>query len=153
MTLKPWDEFAPEPIQIPVGGKVYTLPPMAFKTGLQIQAAIKDPEPGMTNMDLWRLCLGPVFDEMVEGEAPAAAIERAGMVAYTDWRSGRDAAEAIWETGVSPEALAAAATAANKGTKKTTGRKKGSTRSTGTGAARKTPSRASTSGTRTSRTR
>lgn len=152
MSLKPWEDLAPEPLAFPIGGRIFTVKPLSYKDGLNLEHLLSDAEArdGLTDRDLWRLMLGDTFDEMVEAGVAPQPLARAGMAALADHQRGREAAEAIWESGVSPEALAAAATAA---TRKTKSSKKASTRSTGSGAARKTPSRASTSGTRTSRKR
>lgn len=149
MALKPWEEIAPEPLAFPIAGRTFTVKPLSYKDGLRVEALFASEKVEITNEELWRLGLGDTFDEMVEAGVPPAAVARAGMAAITDYQRGRAAAELIWESGLNPEALAAAATAAKQ---QSPGKsQKGSTRSTGTAAAGKTPTRASGSGTRTSR--
>jgi hypothetical protein len=110
MPLKAYEEIAPEPLAFPINGKLYVVPPVGFQTGLRlteiIQAgpSVQTPE---TAEDLWRMILGPAYDEMKTDDVPGDALARAGFAALTDFQFGRDAAEAVWESGADPKALAA----------------------------------------------
>lgn len=148
MALKPWEELTPEPLTFPIGGKQYVVKPLGFKAGLRLEEILSsDNFAGAKYEDLWRLGLGDAFDEMVADDVSPRAIARAGMAAITDYRSGRDNAELVWEAGLDPEALAAAATAVRQQENQPTD----PTPSPSTGEASETPSPASTSGTRASR--
>lgn len=143
MALKAWEEFTPEPLSFPIGGKRYVVKPLGYKAGLRIEEILSsDSLEGVTNEDLWRLGLGETFNEMVADDVSPKAIARAGMATITDYRHGREAAELVWEAGLDPEALTAAATAVTQ--------QRESASSTGTGEANETQQPASTSGTRTS---
>lgn len=151
MPLKAYEEFAPEPLTFPIGGKLYELPPLDYRLGLRLQqilAGEDDSLDGAKGEDLFRLVLGSLWDEMKTDGVPLDAMNRAGFAALADYQYGRAMAEKVWENGLDPEALAAALTAAApKGRKRPADRK---TRSTPTAAASSTRSRASGSGTRTS---
>lgn len=132
-----------DPLVLPIGGKKYTIPPMSFAAGARINGLFGDAPEKLSDEDYFRLLLGPVFDEMVADGVPAKAINRAGMAALADFRETRSVAEATWATGGDPKALMeyAKAQAPNRASR----------RSMSTGAATATRSRASTSGTKTSR--
>lgn len=141
MALKAYEEFAEKPLVFPIGGKQYTVPALSYHTGIRLTRIFtgedhsldgKPPEEG------WRLVCGAAWDEMAADDVPMDAMSRAGLAAVADFQFGRAAAELVWESNVSPEALAAA-TAANRKERRATQRS--------TAAAAKTRSRASTSGT------
>lgn len=145
MALKPWSEVCPEPLAFPIGGKVYVVPELGKDDGIKLQYVLagkdhsldgEDPEVG------WRLVMGPVWDEMAADGVSSLAMSRAAFAALADLTQGRAAAEKVWESGIDPEALAAAMAATQTNPQ---------TRSSSTAAVTKTRSRASTSGTRTSR--
>lgn len=110
MPLKAYEEIAPEPLAFPIGGKMYVCPPVGFKEGLRlteiIQAGAQAQTPESAE-DLWRMILGTAYDEMKADNVPGDALARAGFAALTDFQFGRDAAEAVWESGADPKALAA----------------------------------------------
>jgi hypothetical protein len=115
MPLKPYEEFAQEPLTFPIGGKLYITPPLGFLDGLRLQRVIAGEDHSLDDKpaeEVWRLILGPTWDEMVADNVPLEAMNRAGMAALADFQFGRTIAETVWESGVDPEALAAAATAA-----------------------------------------
>jgi len=85
--------------------------------------------------DLTRALLGPLYDEMVADGVPYAALALAGQVATHDFLYGRDAAEALWNSGGDPKAVAESLSGDN-------------IFSRNTGAANTTKRPASTSGTR-----
>lgn len=116
MPLRAYEEFAPEPLGFPIGGKVYTVQPVGYREGLRITEMIqarstKDEEelnnefPESTE-DLWRMVLGPAYDEMKADNIPSDALARAGFAAISDFQFGRDVAESVWESGLDPKALA-----------------------------------------------
>ena len=135
MPFKDYAEFA-EPIALPINGKTYTIPPCPAGLGLEILALEVDSK--TPAVELFRRLLGSTWDQMIADDVPLAAVSRAGLVAMVDVQLGRESAEAVWEAGISPEAVAALAAA------KTT---EGSTPSPSTDAETSTPRRASMSGT------
>jgi hypothetical protein len=143
MPLKAFEDFAPEPLAFPIGGKVYTAKLVGMSDGLRLQRVLEGKDDSLNDVEpevLWRMVLGDAWDEMMADNVPVEAASRAALAALADFQYGRNEAERVWEAGISPEALAARA-AANQ---------KASTPSTRTGGAGKTRSRASSSGTRKS---
>ena len=108
MPLKAYEEIAPEPLAFPIGGKVYTVPPIGFQTGLRLTEMIQagpQSRTAETAEDLWKMILGTAYEEMKTDNVPGDALARAGFAALTDFQFGRDAAEAVWESGADPKAL------------------------------------------------
>jgi len=148
MPLKAYEEFAQEPLTFPIGGKHYVVPPLGFTDGILLQRIIAGEDESLTNApaeDGWKLILGSAFDDMVADRVPLEAIARAGFAAMTDFQFGREQAELVWESGIDPKALAASIQAAHQAVS-------GSTPSSSTGAASKTPSPASSTGTTSRKT-
>lgn len=122
MPLSNWYALVP-PLALPIGDKVYEIPPVDLAGGALLEQAKKDgslPD-GMTPFDSWKLVLGPVFDEMVADDIPDAALGRAGITALLDYRYGREMAERFWELGSIPKALTALAEAMTDSTNSTDG--------------------------------
>lgn len=110
MPLRAYEELAPEPLTFPIGGKNYVVPPVGYREGLRITELIQSGPEAATKAtetveDLWRMILGPAYDEMKADNVPGDALARAAFTALTDFQFGREAAEAIWESGVDPKAL------------------------------------------------
>jgi hypothetical protein len=148
MALKAYEEFAEPPLAFPIGGKVYTVPPLGFRDGIRLQGIVTGADTSLNDAppaEGYKLILGAAWDEMVADNVSLEAINRAGLTAFTDFQFGRDAAERVWEAKISPEALAAAVAATQ--TTPT------STPLSSTAAVAKTRTRASSSGTRTSPTK
>ena len=134
MPLKAVEDFNPEPLRFPIGGKVYEVPEIGYEAGIKLQGIESGEVKDVKAEDQWRLLMGPAFDEMRADNVPIRALNRAVLTCLTDYRTGnRELAEQVWEVGLDPEALAP----------------KGATEkdSTATGEASTTPSPASTSGT------
>jgi hypothetical protein len=111
--MKPWDEIRPDLLTFPIGGKVYTIPELAYDAMLTIQRAKAGETTyldGMSAEETWRLVMGGAWDEMVTDNVPAEAIARAGFATLAYFELGADAAESIWENGIDPKALAEAMT-------------------------------------------
>ena len=158
------------PIELPIGGKTYTLPSVSAAVGVRVTliaerssevltiaarneearakaAANGEPEPELEEVpdfeiegvdkieDLNKELLGPVYDKMVADGVPYEALVMAGQVATHDFLYGRAAAEAYWNSGGDPKAVAETLPAAN-------------VFSQSTGAENTTPTQASTSGTK-----
>jgi len=146
MPLKAFEEFAPEPLIFPVNGKQYTIPPVGYLTGIRLSGILAGTDHTMDKADsdaFWEFVLGDVWAQMKADNAPIEAMSRVGFATLTDFKLGREAAEKVWESGIPPEALAAAM-AASQETEPPT--------QPSTVAALKTQSRASSSGTSSRRT-
>lgn len=110
MPLKAYEEIAGELLAFPIGGKLYTVRAKGINDGRRLSGVLAGTEPTLAEMsgdDLWKLALGPVWDEMLADDVPAEAVAKAGFAALADHQYGRETAIAIWETDGSPEALAA----------------------------------------------
>lgn len=142
MPLKAYEEFADEPLAFPIGGKVYTVPPIGMRDGIRLQRAISGQDDSLKDAppeELWKLVMGDVWQQMLDDDVPVEAAGRAGAAALTDFQFGREAAEKVWEHGLSPEWMAALGSASQSG--------EDSQGSSSTGEASATRSRASSSGT------
>ena len=111
MALRAYEEIAPEPLAFPIGGKVYVVGSPGYKTGLKLQELVSgemdaEAEFGDDPEGLFRLILGPVFDQMKTDNVPGEALARAAFTCLTDYKFGRAAAEQVWESGIDPKALA-----------------------------------------------
>lgn len=113
MTFRDWaDCEVAALLELPINGKTYRIPALGHLDGIKIreeQQRISSGEPSvLSNEDFLRMALGAVLGEMRADNVPDRAIVHAATVAHTDALHGRDAAEALWEHGPDPEALAAA---------------------------------------------
>jgi hypothetical protein len=139
-------------LEFPIGEHTYSVPPAGIADGLAIARTLTDSAKSKLQVvDLFKLAVGDVWQQMEADRVPYTEAWRVGMaclarekVLLTEsgpdrWDLADDAARAVWESGIDPEALAAWV-AANSGTAPT----KPSTR---TAAASTTRSRASGSGT------
>ena len=106
MALRPLEDII-GPLIVPVRGKEYTLPAITLSDGLKIHAARNDGAP-LLSSDLYRIILGDTHDQMLKDNVPGDVIDRVFWTAYTDFTSGRDSAEEVWENGL-PKALRDAA--------------------------------------------
>jgi hypothetical protein len=146
MSLKPFEEIAPEPLVFPVNGKLYTIPPVGYLMGIRLSGILAGTDHTMDETDtdaFWEFVLGDVWAQMKADNAPMEAMSRVGFATLTDFQLGREAAEKVWESGIPPEALAAAMAASQVTGQQTPPNMV---------AAPKTQSRASSSGTSSRRT-
>lgn len=160
MPLKAYEEVVGEPLAFPINGKIYTPPPISAKAGIYLVRALAG-DPGVSNepsQSMWKVLLGPVYDEMIADNVPMDALARAGFAMLVDWQNNdRAAAERVWESGIDPEARAALAAAILQTTQPSTPPAAANTTRTpasGTGTrttARKKPAKRTTSS-RSSRT-
>lgn len=109
--MKTWEDVAPERLAFPIAGKLYTVPELDYRSMLTVQK-IKAGEAteldGMPAEDTWRLIMGAAWDDMRADNVPAEAMGRAGLATLIYFEQGIEAAEAVWEHGIDPKALAAA---------------------------------------------
>ncbi len=110
--MKDFTELAAGPLRLPIGGVLYTIPPIDIPTGLLLRRTL-DPEDvdaikelsGDDEMSAYRRVLGAALDEMVADGVSLPAMERAYLTALTDHHKGRVIAELVWEVGHDPKAL------------------------------------------------
>ena len=132
-------ESAP-PFEFEINGKTYTVTPIGereYTEYLNWQTIIAGEKEAPGPAEEGPMLLGAdVYDSMVGDKVPAAAIRRAMLTVITDLRMNREAAEQVWERGLSPELLAPTTSGADSA--------QGSTRSNSTGEANETQKPAST---------
>jgi hypothetical protein len=109
--VKSWEDVAPEEWAFDIRGKRYVVPELPYTAMLTVQkikageaTELDDAKPE----DSWRLIMGSAWDEMAADNLPAEAMSRAGLATLAYFEQGRPVAEAIWENGIDPKALAAA---------------------------------------------
>ena len=90
------------PIVLALRGKEYTLPVISMEQGLNLQAAIAE---GITAGELAAHLLGPVLEQLAADGAAPALIERVTLVALSEWKFGRAAAEEAWRDPKAPLAM------------------------------------------------
>jgi hypothetical protein len=114
--LKDYTEFAGPPLRLPIKGKVYEIPPVGIVDGLALAGLTTGEgatdEPAET---FYRRTLSSAYEEMKADNVPGDAVLLAARVAYIDTVAGRDAAEALWNSGGQPGEAGAALAAAAKG--------------------------------------
>lgn len=146
--LKALDEFFDDTLTLPVGGKEYTIPAPDAETGLLCQrlmqagvAAAAGQQTDLSDLaeldddqetDLYKRCLGPVYDQLIADKVTWPRIKHCGVTAFLWIAADLDTAMKFWDAGGAPEALAP-------------------TRAASEAAASTTRSRGSTSGTSRSR--
>jgi hypothetical protein len=143
MALSAYESFANENLVFPIGGKNYELKPVSIPNGIILQGLIAGKDEDLAEAptsELWKLVLGDLYEEFIKDGVSAAALARAGLAAIAEYQYGRQTAIAAWEAGADPKALA-------DYMERKFPTNRASRRSTSTGGAKKTPSRASTKGT------
>lgn len=135
MPFKDYNEIV-EPLELPINGKVYRIPPIGLEEGIRItEGLVPGNDTKFTDEDLYRCTLGTALDEMRSDRVRSQAIYRAALTSLADWQRDRATAEVVWETGSYPKAVTPPQ----------------DTTPTSTDAEPTTPRRASTSGTNRSR--
>lgn len=150
MPAKPWVVL---PLVLPVADQTYTVQPIDYAGGLELIAVVQGTSETIKsdspNETLFRLVMGDTWDLMLADGLPFNVMLRAGMaatqyqMALVNDQSTADAVavgEAMWASGISPEALAAVVAASQSKESPS----KGSPRSPGTGSGNRTRTRAST---------
>lgn len=107
-------------LRLPIGGRVYTLPPISAELGPRVQALIDFgidiaignegdlDEAGevlgdVAERDLYKEVLGPVYEVMQADGVPWAALKHAAMTSIIDSTRDREEAELYWERLGKPE--------------------------------------------------
>jgi hypothetical protein len=144
-------EAGSDPIVLPIRGRDgverdYTIPePLGDIVVKYMAAKAPGSDIVLSDEEFFNGFLGAAYEQMLEDGVSFQAIGRAATTAVFDATSGRETAQAFWESGGNPKAMQDWAKRQQKTNSKPSARS--------TAAARKTPSRASTSGTTTSRKR
>lgn len=140
-----------EPLELPIRGKVYRIPPVSFEDGLILRSVLDgNPDESVTNDQVRAILLGGVDDELRADGVNDEWIGRVMLTALADVKSGRFAAEVMWKTGGDPKELDALVKAAtpNRAARRSAAKKspggKASTGSTGEAATTKQPATTST---------
>lgn len=108
--LKDYEEFSAGPLVFPIGGKDYVAPAVGIDDGMVLLGVLDGTDKSLSKLksnELFKLVLRETWEEMRDDGVPIEAAFRAGMAALADFREGRLAAQAIWESGINPESLAA----------------------------------------------
>lgn len=112
--MKDFQQFAAGPLKLPIGGKLYEIPPIDITTGFLLRRAVNIEDvaafeelTGDGDEDAYRRILGSAFDEMQADGVAFEAMDRAYLTAVTDHQRGRIIAEQVWELGYDPKALLA----------------------------------------------
>ena len=106
MALRPYEDIV-GPLIIPVRGKEYTLPVISLQDGLRIHAS-KSGGAALSGEELHTILLGDAYQQLLDDQVGGDVMDRVFLTAYTDFTSGRDSAEEVWEKGV-PKAMREAA--------------------------------------------
>lgn len=111
-------------LDFPIGDKTYSVPPVGVDVGLRLAELFTTPQDKLaktklTTVQLFKLVLGDVWDEMRKDNVPHSEAFRVGMACLRReqallvntgpdrWDIAEREAVAIWESGIDPEALAA----------------------------------------------
>jgi hypothetical protein len=100
-------------LKLPIGGKVYAVPPVSAELGPRLQVVVGagiDVARGnevaddnqkilddLGELALYRDILGPVYDEMVADGVPWPALKHAAMTVMIDSATDRETAERFWQ--------------------------------------------------------
>jgi hypothetical protein len=105
--LREFTEFADGPLRFPYKGKVYEAPEVGIKLGMRLNGITNEgAEADLNIKDLLPDLLGDAWLQMVEDDVPLDLAIRAGATVLADFQFGRTYAEAMWETGADPKAMA-----------------------------------------------
>ena len=153
--FKDLDEFFDPTLKLPVGGKMYVVPPPSAEVGLLCQRLMQASiaaqagqtvdEDGLNELaqlvlddeqekDLYQTILGSVWEELLANKVSWPAIQHVGQTALIWVAAGLEAAAKHWESG--PEGEAEAPTKEATAAKST--RPRGSATGTKTTASRRT---------------
>lgn len=116
MSFRDLDQFYDDNLRLPIGGKVYVVPPVDARTGIALQrmlgtaiaasggAEIKAEDLAVMELDddgekdMYQRCLGTAWDEMVADGVSWPRLRHAGITAFM-WAAGnRELAETVWST-------------------------------------------------------
>lgn len=147
------EEFEDDVLELPIHGKTYAIPAVDGATGLWAQRLLETVEAARAEGDidagklddkderiLYERMLGDALDEMLADGVNWQRIGHCAMTVFFWTTTTRQQAEAFWKAGGDPERARSAASP-NRASRRASA-----------AAASKTPSRASTSGTRAPKT-
>lgn len=156
MVLKAFTEYTQGPLEVQYepGGKVYRIPPITIEAAATLHAQAADPDAAIEAAGdrpsdyMPRLVLGDLWDEMKADKIDAKFADRVYLTALADFQGGREYAEHMFAEGIDPKVVQTFLEGRQQQSPKAPPVPKRSPR---TGAAGKTPSRASSTTTKTSR--
>lgn len=113
MAFKDLRDFFDGSLELPVGGKLYKVPPISAEDGLWAQAlmdlavrAATGGDPGDAaalddddERNLYQRMLGSAYDEMITDGLDWPSLQRCGTTAYLHFTAGEAAALKFWEEG------------------------------------------------------
>lgn len=109
MTFEDFQDIAPDPLELPINGKTYTIPAVSAADGLKawqwIRDGKKDDGTPAKVEDIAAILLGKVQQKLIKDGVSWQALNRVYLTAISDFTNGRRSAEAMWETGGDPKAL------------------------------------------------
>lgn len=101
-------------LKLPIGGKVYAVPPVSAELGPRLEVLIaagvdvargndlRDDDrqvlDDLGERELYRDVLGPVYDEMLADKVPWPALKHAAMTVMIDAATDRATAERYWQS-------------------------------------------------------
>lgn len=110
--LGDWADLAG--LKLPIGGKVYVLPPVSAELGPRLQTLVsagvdvargkqfddsgREVLDDLAERDLYREVLGSAYDEMVDNGVPWLVLKHAALTSIFDVTVDRDTAERYWES-------------------------------------------------------
>lgn len=91
----------PPSLKLPIGGRVYAVAPASGETWLRLQELASAVDSGkqqaMSKLELQKMSLGPVFEQMITDGVAGWEIEKSGTVAFY-WQIGNESlAKLFWE--------------------------------------------------------
>ncbi|MFB2596597.1 hypothetical protein ACEXQE_02280 [Herbiconiux sp. P17] len=106
--LKSFEEVSDGPLAFPIKGKKY-VHTLSIEAGVALAGVLSGRDKAFQKkegVELWKLLLGPLWEEMIADGVTLEAATRAGVTALADAQYGRRFAEATWELGADPETIA-----------------------------------------------
>jgi hypothetical protein len=109
--FKDFKDVAPDPLKLPINGRLYVIPPVSAADGLKawqwIKNGAKADGTSAKVEDVARLLLGAAHKRLLADKVSWQALNRVYLTVISDFTNGRSAAEVMWETGGNPKALTA----------------------------------------------
>lgn len=111
-------------LEFPIGDKTYVVPPCGVSAGMKLAELLTASEAEraklkMKTVDLFRLALGDVWEQMTTDDVPyteafrvgTACLSREQTLLYESgpdrWDKADEVAKAVWDSGIDPNQLAA----------------------------------------------
>ncbi|MDF7641724.1 hypothetical protein PT279_09025 [Bifidobacterium sp. ESL0784] len=119
MAFKDFSDIAPDPLELPIDGRTYTIPAVSAADGLKawqwIHSGKKDDGQPAKVEDIAGILLGDMQQKLIKDNVSWQALNRVYLTVISDFTNGRRSAEAMWETGGDPKALERLTESARRG--------------------------------------